>query len=67
MNAPYVTEMLKEDLFSEAGQQTLLEYSPFNLAANGDMHNESDGNEGGGQLAQILGSYVPQQNQKVHP
>ena len=39
--------MLKEDLFSEAGKQTLLEYSPFNLAADGEAHDESDG-EGNG-------------------
>ena len=30
--------MLKEDLFSEVGKQTLLKYSPFNLAADGDAH-----------------------------
>ena len=34
--------MLKEDLFSEAGKQTLLEYLPFNLAADGVTRNESD-------------------------
>ena len=32
--------MLKEDLFPEAGKQTLL---PFSIAADDDTHNESDG------------------------
>ena len=34
-------------LFSEAGKQTLLEYLPFNLAADDDTHNESDGKGNG--------------------
>ena len=38
-----VIGMLKEDLFSEAGKQILLECLPFSLAADRDTHNESDG------------------------
>ena len=36
-----------EDLFSEIGKQTLLEYSPFNLTADGDENSESDGKANG--------------------
>ena len=39
--------MLKEDSFSEAGKQTLLENSPFNLTADGDAHDQSDGKGNG--------------------
>ena len=46
-DANYVIRMLREDLFSEAGKQTLLEYLPFNLAADGDTQNESDGKGNG--------------------
>ena len=42
-DANYVIGMLKEDLFSEARKQTLLEYLPFNLVADGDTHNASEG------------------------
>ena len=46
-DANNVIGMLKEDLFSEAGKQTLLEYLPFSLTADGDTHNESDGKGNG--------------------
>ena len=46
-DANYVIWMLKEDLFSEAGKQPLLEYLPFHPAADGDTNNESDGKGSG--------------------